>query len=182
MSRDSIKTLGGWIVVLGHLIVLSWTSLSGNLAPEQKRAIAWTLTPVLTIYFVALVKWISSDPESNEARTATDFTIVLTSILVPSILMLTALCLIVSYPSGVADNSDALQQWIAMLEVAMALTVGLVVDDLVPVTRSFKPHALANGDAVVGTRHHDLADVEGAVPRSRATESNVPPGAASRPV
>src|SRR5882757_3448482 len=157
MGRDATKTLGGWIVVLGHLIVLSWAALAGNLPPEQRRAIAWTLTPVLTVYFVGLVKWISSDPDSIEGRNAADLRILLTSVLVPSILLLTALYLIVSYPGSLADTTDTLQLWIAGIEVAMAVTVGLVVDDLIPVNRSFNIDHRTTRPAVAIVARHGVA-------------------------
>jgi hypothetical protein len=132
MSRQATKTLGGWVVILGHLIILSWISLIGNISPEQRRTIALTLTPVLTVYFVALVKWFSSDSDPIESRTSAPFNVLLTSVLLPTILMSFAFYLIVSYPSSVAVSSDDLQQWIAGIEVALGLTVGLVVNDLIP--------------------------------------------------
>ena len=132
MSREATRTLGGWIVILGHLIILSWAALEGNISPEQRRTIALTLAPVLTIYFVALVKWFSWDSDPIEARTSANFNVLLTSVLVPSILLSFALYLVVSFPSSVADNGDVLLQWIAGIEVAMAVTVGLIVNDLIP--------------------------------------------------
>jgi hypothetical protein len=123
---------GGWIVVLGHLVLLTWAWGQSTILPEEREMIAYMVAPVSAIYLIGLVKWLSSYGDPIEFPEPASGSVLLTSLVLPGTLILMALYLVMSYPGPLADTSDWLQLWLGGIELAIGATVGLVVNDLVP--------------------------------------------------
>ena len=136
LTRESTKTIVGWVIVCGHLIILAALILQRDLSSDQKTKILLTLSPIATTYLVSVVKSFISNSAPVVNLTPVNMNYVLITIILPVVLLLFIFYFIAAYPTSLADSSDALQKWVASVEVALGGTVGLVVDDLFPRART----------------------------------------------
>jgi hypothetical protein len=134
MKRNHVKSLAGWIIILGHvgLIALILFYLDAFLDAKQKMQVILTLSPVTAAYFVSVVKGFVAEQGILDAGPAVNLNFVGISILVPLCLIGFLAYLILRYPSSIAGDVNSLQTWTAAAEVALGGAVGIVVDDLFP--------------------------------------------------
>jgi hypothetical protein len=107
MGRNYVKTLTGWIILLGHLgiIVLILLYLDRYLDAKQKMQVILTLSPVTAAYFVSVVRGFISGQLDFGPGDLVNFNFVGIAILIPSALILFIVYLILRYPSSIAGTS-----------------------------------------------------------------------------
>jgi len=147
MRENTVRTLVGWIIIVGHLflvgIVIFWTSTA--LKPGERITILLTLGPVATAYFAAVVKSFMSTrlQFSKGRRVNLNYSIV--AVLIPGIFMISLAWMLISFPDGIITDSEVLQQWIAGLETALGGTVGFIIAEIFPAAD--RPPPLEASDA-----------------------------------
>lgn len=137
-TRQTARTLVGWIMIIGHFLVIFLLVFQDSMSYEQKIKILLTLGPIATAYFVSVVKSfiLNSEPVTNTTKVNMNYFSI--AILLPTVFMVFIIYLVISYPSALIGNSDSLQQWIASIEIALGGTVGFLVDDLFPKGKEVK--------------------------------------------
>jgi hypothetical protein len=134
MGLNYVKSIVGWIIVLGHLSIGAVVLLAKDnvFNPSQKSAVLLVLAPVFSIYFVAVVRSFIAGRENSGPGTAVNYNYVAIVVLLPIVQLAAAHYLVISYPGAIATDTQALQQWLSALEVFLGGTVGLIVENLFP--------------------------------------------------
>jgi hypothetical protein len=138
MHRNHLRTIVGWLMIVGHLglIVLILLHLDKYLDAKQKMQVILTLSPVTAAYFVSVVKSFVVDQEIFEPGRPVNLNFVGVAIVLPGCLIGFLYYLVLRYPDTIASDVNSLQTWTAAAEVALGGTVGFVVDDLFPKSKS----------------------------------------------
>jgi hypothetical protein len=137
VHRNQIKSIVGWIIVLGHFLV-GFVVLIGKdavLDADQKISVLLVLAPVFSIYFVSVVRGFIASAEDMTSGPIVNLNFAAIALLLPLAQFFAVLYLTISYPSSIVPNIDDLQKWLSALEVFLGGTVGLVVDNLFPKTK-----------------------------------------------
>jgi hypothetical protein len=145
MRENTVRTLVGWIVIVGHLalvgIVIFWTSTA--LKPGERITILLTFGPVATAYFAAVVKSFMSTRLSFAKGRRVNMNYALVAVLIPGLFMACLAWMLISFPDGLITDAQVLQQWIAGLETALGGTVGFIIAEIFPAERSQQAEAAA---------------------------------------
>ena len=145
MRENTVRTLVGWIVIVGHLalvgIVIFWTSTA--LKPGERITILLTFGPVATAYFAAVVKSFMSTRLSFAKGRRVNMNYALVAVLIPGLFMACLAWMLISFPDGLITDAQVLQQWIAGLETALGGTVGFIIAEIFPAERSQPAEAAA---------------------------------------
>src|SRR4051794_39721316 len=124
MRENTVRTLVGWIVIVGHLalvgIVIFWTSTA--LKPGERITILLTFGPVATAYFAAVVKSFMSTRLSFAKGRRVNMNYALVAVLIPGLFMACLAWMLISFPDGLITDAQVLQQWIGGLETALGGT------------------------------------------------------------
>ena len=134
MKLNQVKSIVGWIIVLGHLSLGAVVFLAKDdvFTPDQKTSVLLVLAPVFSIYFVSVVRgFIASGADVSDGPYV-NWNFVGITILLPAVQLIAVMYLILKYPSGIAADTDTLQRWLSGLEVFLGGSVGLVVENLFP--------------------------------------------------
>ena len=138
MRENTVRTLLGWIIIVGHLalvgIVIFWTSTA--LRPNERITILLTFGPVATAYFAAVVKSFMSSRLSFARGRRVNMNYAITAVLVPGLFMLCLAWMLISFPDGLITDAEVLQQWIAGLETALGGTVGFIIAEIFPAAQA----------------------------------------------
>lgn len=134
MSYNNIKTIAGWIIIIGHLglAVLALIVLNPYLEGAQIVDVLLVLSPITLAYFTSVVTNFVANPAVQGPGEPVNRNFAAVVILLPSFLVLFLAYLILRYPSDMAGDVSTLQRWIAGIEALLGTTVGLVVTELFP--------------------------------------------------
>jgi predicted benzoate:H+ symporter BenE len=143
MRENTVRTLVGWIIILGHLALIGIVLivLPGKLEQAQIATVLLTLGPVATAYFAAVVKTFIRTGKSFAAGRPVNMNYAVVAILIPSVFLVALASMIFAYPSNLAGDVQSLQQWIAGLETALGGTVGFIVAEIFPDTKDVEATA-----------------------------------------
>src|ERR1700752_1340298 len=128
MKENHVRTLVGWIIILGHLglIGIVLVVLPSVLDRPKIVTLLLTLGPVATAYFAAVVKTFIRSGKSFAAGRPVNMNYAVVGTLIPTLFLGALGWMILSYPSDLAGDVESLQQWIAGLETALGGTVGFI--------------------------------------------------------
>jgi hypothetical protein len=134
MKENHVRTLVGWIIILGHLglIGIVLIALPSVLDRSKIVTLLLTLGPVATAYFAAVVKTFIRSGKSFASGRPVNMNYAVVAILIPTLFLVALGWMILSYPSDLAGDVESLQQWIAGLETALGGTVGFIVAEIFP--------------------------------------------------
>jgi hypothetical protein len=136
MGYNHVKTVTGWIIILGHLglAVTAVIVLGPYLNGSQLVDVLLVLSPITLAYFTAVVTGFIRGKFDKGPGRAVNYNFAGVAILIPIVLTLFVAYVLLSYPNGIASDVSTLQRWIAGVEAVLGTTVGLVVNDLFPTT------------------------------------------------
>ena len=134
LSKNLVKTVVGWSIVLGHIgiLVYIFVGKSDTWDLDRKMAAALTVAPVFAAYFVAVVKNFVGTAEEAGRGPKVNYNYAVISFFVPACLLIGVAYVIYIFPSDDFADPQRLQQVLAGLEVCLGGVVGLVVDNLFP--------------------------------------------------
>jgi len=134
MSKNLVKTIVGWTIVLGHIgiIVYIFLGKSGTWDVERKMSAALTVAPVFTAYFVSVVKNFIAKGEELGPGPVVNYNYAAISFFLPACLLGGLVYVVYSFPSEQFSEPERLQQILAGFEVCLGGVVGYVVDNLFP--------------------------------------------------
>ncbi len=134
MGRNVVKSIVGWIIIIGHLSVAIMILIFKDnvFSGDQKLSILLIISPVFSIYFVAVVRsFLSTAYETGPGRKVNaNFATI--CILLPLVQISFVHYIILTYPDVIAGDVDSLQRWLAGLEIFLGGSLGLIADDLFP--------------------------------------------------
>jgi hypothetical protein len=138
MRENHVRTLVGWIIIVGHLglIGIVLIALPPILDPPKIVTLLLTLAPVATVYFAAVVKTFIRSGKSFAAGRRVNMNYAVVAVLIPTLFLAALAWMILSHPSNLAGDAESLQQWIAGLETALGGTIGFIVAEIFPDSKS----------------------------------------------
>lgn len=134
MGKNRLKTIVGWLIVIGHLIVFSYIIIGKDASWNLDRKITaiLTLAPVFAAYFVSVVQSFISDQSNFDPGQNINANFIGVSILLPLVLFAVVGYTLYSFPSQEFDKPEQLQRWLSAIEIGFGGTVGLIIEDLFP--------------------------------------------------
>jgi len=136
MYRNQVKSLCGWIIIIGHLfsagLVMAYLDRYMNVT--QRIQVLLTLLPLTAAYFMSVVRnFVASQFDRSPGRRV-NWNFAVLSLVSPLALIVFIDYLILTYPSNIVGNVQELQSWTAGVELVIGTALGLVVADLFPTT------------------------------------------------
>lgn len=134
VGRNHVKTVVGWMIVIGHASILLYIFLGKSDVWDVERQIsaALTVAPVSAVYFASVVKsFILGGAETGPGESV-NINFALVSFLVPFGLLVGVFYIVHAFPNQEFSKPERLQQALAGLEVCLGGVVGFVIDNLFP--------------------------------------------------
>lgn len=134
MGRNNVKAIVGWIIILGHMLIIAYIFVGRPeyLDMSTRTATALTVAPVTAVYFTNVVKSFLGSATQTDPGDRVNWSYTAISVLIPTSLMVSIVYIISIYPREQFTTPQQLQATLSGLEVCLGGTVGLVVDSLFP--------------------------------------------------
>lgn len=134
MGKNQLKSVVGWLVIIGHLLVFLFIVIGKDSEWNLDRKInaILTLAPVFTAYVVSVVQSFIGEQCTFDRGPVVNINFIAVSILFPVTLFAIIGYTLYSFPSQEFDRPEQLQRWLSAIEVGFGGTVGLIVEDLFP--------------------------------------------------
>jgi len=128
MPLDTLRIVVGLLIILSHLTSFAMVLLYGWLEPAERMELALIISPMFGVYVSAIVRRVTM-MESYD-RTPTHVALAGLSIGIALIYALTVPAVILAFESGSIGNFGDLKNVIGIVETALGLYTGALVDRL----------------------------------------------------
>lgn len=128
MPMDSLRMTVGFTIILSHLTSFAMVLLGGSLTSDERVELSLMISPLFAIYVTAIVRRILAMETFD--RTRAHPAVAILSIGVAIVFSVAIPVVIWSFEAGRIENFGGLKSVIGIVETALGLYTGALVDRL----------------------------------------------------
>lgn len=128
MPLDSLRMTVGFLIIVSHLGSFAMVLLGGSLTADERVELSLIISPVFAIYVTAIVRRILAMETFD--RTPTHPAVAILGIGVAIVFSVAIPAVIWSFETGRIEDFDGLKSVIGIVETALGLYTGALVDRL----------------------------------------------------